>query len=212
MKKEMFFLIFIFICFNAYASDQASQQPLQKALTIDKPIQWKGQWQQGVSYSQGDGILYNGNAYICSQAHGSSANNIPPSSNWSLLVSDGKQGFNGRPGPSGETGEIGDTGDPGSPGIDGPPGERGPPGDTGVEGVKGRKGETGPPAKTFAIAICNTGWNTSCNCSGGRRLFQTVRSMGPCYVTSDTGKAGCPLILGTSRGGGYNTCCVCSAN
>ena len=113
-----------------------------------KPITWRGNWDNTTDFEINDVVLINSALYI---AVVNNTNSEPPSGNWELFVPAGPQGDDGNgivdvvdnldgtftfnftdetsfttsdlTGPQGETGPKGDTGDTGPQGETGPAGE-----------------------------------------------------------------------------------------
>ena len=141
-----------------------------------KPITWRGNWDNTTDFEINDVVLINSALYI---AVVNNTNSEPPSGNWESFVPAGPQGDDGNgivdvvdnldgtftfnftdetsfttsdlTGPQGETGPKGDTGDTGPQGIQGETGPKGDTGDTGPQGETGPKGdtgETGPQGET----------------------------------------------------------------
>lgn len=50
------------------------------ALSYPSASVWRGQWAEPVGYAVGDGVLRNGNVYVCTAAHTSGAANEPQTS------------------------------------------------------------------------------------------------------------------------------------
>jgi len=115
-----------------------------------KPITWRGNWDNTTDFEINDVVLINSALYI---AVVNNTNSEPPSGNWELFVPAGPQGEDGNgivdvvdnldgtftfnftdetsfttsdlTGPQGETGPKGDTGDTGPQGIQGETGQDG---------------------------------------------------------------------------------------
>jgi len=135
-----------------------------------KPITWRGNWDNTTDFEINDVVLINSALYI---AVVNNTNSEPPSGNWELFVPAGPQGDDGNgivdvvdnldgtftfnftdetsfttsdlTGPQGETGPKGDTG------------ETGPQGETGPAGEDGNDGSVGDSAYDVWLARGNTG-------------------------------------------------------
>ena len=135
-----------------------------------KPITWRGNWDNTTDFEINDVVLINSALYI---AVVNNTNSEPPSGNWELFVPAGPQGDDGNgivdvvdnldgtftfnftdetsfttsdlTGPQGETGPKGDTGD------------TGPQGETGPKGDDGNDGSVGDSAYDVWLARGNTG-------------------------------------------------------
>ena len=135
-----------------------------------KPITWRGNWDNTTDFEINDVVLINSALYI---AVVNNTNSEPPSGNWESFVPAGPQGDDGNgivdvvdnldgtftfnftdetsfttsdlTGPQGETGPKGDTG------------ETGPQGETGPKGDDGNDGSVGDSAYDVWLARGNTG-------------------------------------------------------
>jgi hypothetical protein len=84
-------------------------------------VAWQGEWSNATTYSQNDGVGYQGSSYISKQD--GNVNHLPTDTAWwDLWVAKGDTGDQGPQGEPGIQGETGDTGDQGPQGIQGDPG------------------------------------------------------------------------------------------
>jgi hypothetical protein len=109
-------------------------------------MSFQGTWTAGMTYSRGDGVTYDGAAYV-SLADGNFGNSPDQSAElWSKFAagSVGPEGAMGPPGPSGPRGAQGPVGPRGQAGLQGQQGIAGPIGPTGPTGPQGPQGLQGP--------------------------------------------------------------------
>ncbi|MFH2123863.1 MAG: tail fiber protein [Pseudomonadota bacterium] len=110
-----------------------------------KRVLWQGEWNEGTSYRQGDGVQLDGSSYYCTQNHTSTTSDYPPNPGyWDLMTAGGAIGSQGPEGPQGPQGLTGPQGNPGTDGATGPIGPQGTQGLTGPQGTPGTDGATGP--------------------------------------------------------------------
>jgi hypothetical protein len=90
-------------------------------------VAWQGEWSDAATYSQNDGVSYQGSSYISRQD--GNANHLPTDTAWwDLWVAKGDAGDQGPQGEQGVQGDTGATGATGSTGATGPQGIQGPAG------------------------------------------------------------------------------------
>lgn len=90
-------------------------------------VAWQGEWNDAATYSQNDGVGYQGSSHISKQD--GNVNHLPTDTAWwDVWVAKGDTGDQG---PQGEQGIQGETGDAGAAGLQGPPGVQGLQGDPG---------------------------------------------------------------------------------
>lgn len=82
MKYSMCTIFALLMVTSVYAADKVIVVPLGKIVNIEAPIEWKGQWGEGVAYNTGDGLQYTGSSYICTQSHIASIANVPPNASF----------------------------------------------------------------------------------------------------------------------------------
>lgn len=74
-------------------------------------LNWRGLWNNGVSYAPDDAVGFNGASYFCLNTVGPSVNNpVVDTSNWALLAAQGAAGTPGTPGTPGAQGAQGTPG------------------------------------------------------------------------------------------------------
>lgn len=112
-------------------------------LRQDKALTWKGTWQNGVPYFQGDLVEYSGSAYVSVQVT-TGIESPANASYWSVFAAAGTDGVTGSQGPQGAQGPMGPDGPQGPQGTAGAPGAQGPQGPQGVQGTVGPIGPEGP--------------------------------------------------------------------
>jgi len=84
---------------------------LAKALreaAADIAFVWRGPWTSTYTYVLGDVVQYDGNAYICINAHVAAATFDSASGSWQTMVVGGAQWFTGNTVPANSSGEDGD--------------------------------------------------------------------------------------------------------
>lgn len=97
-------------------------------------VNYRGEWQKGVSYGHYDQVNHNNALWTCVNPNGCNSEPKDGTSDWQKVLS-------GEKGPQGAKGEKGETG---AQGVPGPQGEKGEKGETGAQGVQGPQGERGP--------------------------------------------------------------------
>lgn len=97
-------------------------------------VNYRGEWQKGVSYGHYDQVNHNNALWTCVNPNGCNSEPKDGTSDWQKVLS-------GEKGPQGTKGEKGETG---AQGVPGPQGEKGEKGETGAQGVQGPQGERGP--------------------------------------------------------------------
>ena len=93
-------------------------------------VNYRGEWQKGVSYDHYDQVNHNNALWTCVNPNGCNSEPKDGTSDWQKVLS-GEKGEQGAQGPKGETG------------AQGPQGEKGDQGDKGEQGIKGDKGADG---------------------------------------------------------------------
>lgn len=93
-------------------------------------VNYRGEWQKGVSYGYYDQVNHNNALWTCVNPNGCNSEPKDGTSDWQKVLS-GEKGEQGAQGPKGETG------------VQGPQGEKGDQGEKGEQGIKGDKGEDG---------------------------------------------------------------------
>lgn len=93
-------------------------------------VNYRGEWQKGVSYGHYDQVNHNNALWTCVNPNGCNSEPKDGTSDWQKVLS-GEKGEQGAQGPKGETG------------VQGPRGEKGDQGEKGEQGIKGDKGEDG---------------------------------------------------------------------
>lgn len=93
-------------------------------------VNYRGEWQKGVSYGHYDQVNHNNALWTCVNPNGCNSEPKAGTSDWQKVLS-GEKGEQGAQGPKGETG------------VQGPRGEKGDQGEKGEQGIKGDKGEDG---------------------------------------------------------------------
>lgn len=93
-------------------------------------VNYRGEWQKGVSYGHYDQVNHNNALWTCVNPDGCNSEPKDGTSDWQKVLS-GEKGEQGAQGPKGETG------------VQGPQGEKGDQGEKGEQGIKGDKGEDG---------------------------------------------------------------------
>ena len=95
-------------------------------------VNYRGEWQKGVSYGHYDQVNHNNALWTCVNPNGCNSEPKAGTSDWQKVL-------------SGEKGDKGEKGDRGDEGPQGPKGETGSQGETGAQGPQGEKGEQGTP-------------------------------------------------------------------
>lgn len=93
-------------------------------------VNYRGEWQKGVSYGHYDQVNHNNALWTCVNPNGCNSEPKDGTSDWQKVLS-GEKGEQGAQGPKGETGVQGPQGEKGEQGIKG---------DKGEDGVKGTDG------------------------------------------------------------------------
>ncbi len=93
-------------------------------------VNYRGEWQKGVSYGHYDQVNHNNALWTCVNPNGCNSEPKDGTSDWQKVLS-GEKGEQGAQGPKGEAG------------VQGPQGEKGDQGEKGEQGIKGDKGEDG---------------------------------------------------------------------
>lgn len=93
-------------------------------------VNYRGEWQKGVSYGHYDQVNHNNALWTCVNPNGCNSEPKDGTADWQKVLS-GEKGEQGAQGPKGETG------------VQGPQGEKGDQGEKGEQGIKGDKGEDG---------------------------------------------------------------------
>ena len=155
MNRVQSIFILVTILFSAVSTSAENVTPRGDTIIKEVPrivfipfsgkkVLWRGEWNTGILYHQGDAVQFDGSSYYCINDHTSTvADNPPDPSCWNLMAAMGATG------PAGLNGAKGDSGAPGPQGIQGPQGvqgEMGPQGDTGATGATGATGPAGPVA------------------------------------------------------------------
>lgn len=94
-------------------------------------VNYRGEWQKGVSYGHYDQVNHNNALWTCVNPNGCNSEPKDGTSDWQKVLS-GEKGEQGAQGPKGETGVQGPQGEKGEQGIKG---------DKGEDGAKGTDGE-----------------------------------------------------------------------
>lgn len=94
-------------------------------------VNYRGEWQKGVSYGHYDQVNHNNALWTCVNPNGCNSEPKVGTSDWQKVLS-GEKGEQGAQGPKGETGVQGPQGEKGEQGIKG---------DKGEDGAKGTDGE-----------------------------------------------------------------------
>jgi hypothetical protein len=106
-------------------------------------ITWRGSWNQTITYSVHDAVVYGGSSYLAIAAGADRPPAISPRA-WSVLAASGAGGPAGPGGSNGGAGPAGPSGPAGSLGPSGPAGSLGPSGPAGSLGPSGPAGSLGP--------------------------------------------------------------------
>lgn len=85
-------------------------------------VNYRGEWQKGVSYGHYDQVNHNNALWTCVNPNGCNSEPKDGTSDWQKVLS-GEKGEQGAQGPKGETGVQGPQGDKGADGTDGTDGE-----------------------------------------------------------------------------------------
>lgn len=85
-------------------------------------VNYRGEWQKGVSYGHYDQVNHNNALWTCVNPNGCNSEPKAGTSDWQKVLS-GEKGEQGAQGPKGETGVQGPQGDKGADGTDGTDGE-----------------------------------------------------------------------------------------
>lgn len=93
-------------------------------------VNYRGEWQKGVSYGHYDQVNHNNALWTCVNPNGCNSEPKDGTADWQKVL-------------SGEKGEQGAQGSKGETGVQGPQGEKGDQGEKGEQGIKGDKGEDG---------------------------------------------------------------------
>ena len=96
-------------------------------------VNYRGEWQKGVSYGHYDQVNHNNALWTCVNPNGCNSEPKAGTSDWQKVLS----------GEKGDKGDKGEKGDRGDEGPQGPKGETGALGETGAQGPQGEKGEDG---------------------------------------------------------------------
>src|SRR4051812_34952858 len=107
---------------------------------IGPGFQWRGSWDPGVQYSNGDVVEHAGASYLAPEPIFGAE---PAASPWQLMAAAGRDGAAGSAGPAGADGTTGPQGATGPAGPTGSQGATGPAGPTGPQGATGPAGDTG---------------------------------------------------------------------
>ena len=171
MKKILLILLLLgFTCTTSNAHNKVVVIPLGGD---DHYMYWQGDWAEGKSYKQGDGVQIDGSSYVCIKGHISSSTNYPPYETlWELIAAEGATG------PKGDTGDTGPQGPQGEQGIQGLKGDKGDTGDTGPQGPPG------PIAGTDKQII----YNDNGNAAGADMYFDKSLNRVGIGTTSPTAK------------------------
>lgn len=108
-------------------------------------VNYRGEWQNDVSYDYYDQVNHNNALWTCINENGTSQEPSDTSRNWQKVLSGekGPKGDQGEKGPQGPKGEKGEQGAQGNPGPQGPQGEKGADGLDGADGADGLDGTDG---------------------------------------------------------------------
>lgn len=91
-------------------------------------VNYRGEWQNGVSYSYYDQVSHNNGVWLCTNSEGSTTEPKEGNADWQLVMKAEK-------GEKGDTGDRGPQGAQGEPGADGQPGAQGKPGTDGESAI-----------------------------------------------------------------------------
>lgn len=91
-------------------------------------VNYRGEWQNGVSYSYYDQVSHNNGVWLCTNSEGSTTEPKEGNADWQLVMKAEK-------GEKGDTGDRGPQGAQGEPGADGQPGAQGKPGKDGESAI-----------------------------------------------------------------------------
>ena len=91
-------------------------------------VNYRGEWQNGVSYSYYDQVSHNNGVWLCTNSEGSTTEPKDGNADWQLVMKAEK-------GEKGDTGDRGPQGAQGEPGADGQPGAQGKPGKDGESAI-----------------------------------------------------------------------------
>jgi hypothetical protein len=92
-------------------------------------VNYRGEWQNGVSYSYYDQVSHNNGVWLCTNSEGSTTEPKEGNADWQLVMKAEK-------GEKGDTGDRGPQGAQGEPGADGQPGAQGKPGTDGESAIE----------------------------------------------------------------------------
>lgn len=108
-------------------------------------VNYRGEWQNDVSYDYYDQVNHNNALWTCINENGTSQEPSDTSRDWQKVLSGekGPKGDQGEKGPQGPKGEKGEQGAQGNPGPQGPQGEKGADGLDGADGADGLDGTDG---------------------------------------------------------------------
>lgn len=108
-------------------------------------VNYRGEWQNDVSYDYYDQVNHNNALWTCINENGTSQEPSDTSRDWQKVLSGekGPKGDQGEKGPQGPKGEKGEQGAQGNPGPQGPQGEKGADGFDGADGADGLDGTDG---------------------------------------------------------------------
>lgn len=108
-------------------------------------VNYRGKWQNDVSYDYYDQVNHNNALWTCINENGTSQEPSDTSRDWQKVLSGekGPKGDQGEKGPQGPKGEKGEQGAQGNPGPQGPQGEKGADGLDGADGADGLDGTDG---------------------------------------------------------------------
>lgn len=97
-------------------------------------VNYRGEWQKGVSYGHYDQVNHNNALWTCVNPNGCNSEPKAGTSDWQKVLS-GEKGEQGAQGPKGETGVQGPQGEKGEQGIKGDKGENGAKGTDGEDAI-----------------------------------------------------------------------------
>lgn len=97
-------------------------------------VNYRGEWQKGVSYGHYDQVNHNNALWTCVNPNGCNSEPKAGTSDWQKVLS-GEKGEQGAQGPKGETGVQGPQGEKGEQGIKGDKGEDGANGTDGEDAI-----------------------------------------------------------------------------
>lgn len=97
-------------------------------------VNYRGEWQEGVSYGHYDQVNHDNALWTCVNPNGCNSEPKAGTSDWQKVLS-GEKGEQGAQGPKGETGAQGPQGEKGEQGIKGDKGENGAKGTDGEDAI-----------------------------------------------------------------------------